>query len=174
MTFELPSLARCLKINTWVFANELTHGSSPPIEFHRAFCCLQGKPACLKNLKCSLILSQVVAQIPKVCYASQPLWTWVSALKYAILNTLPADCALCKPSFSIPCPTSLSALHSWWVTFPVVAEEQSACLNGSFLSLVSVFCFHHFQLFPNISPVFMKKTKPWEVHKIIQGIFLWI
>lgn len=144
-----------------MYLNEWTHWSSPPVEFHRAHFCLQVKPSRLKNLKlkCSLISPQVVAQIPKVCYASQPVWTLVSALAYASLNSLPADYALYKPLLSIPSPASLFALHSSSVTLPAVAGEQSTCFNRSFPSLVSVFCFHYFQLFPNISPKYMKKDQ---------------
>lgn len=133
----------------------------PLVEFHRAYFFLQVKSACLTNqkLKWSLILSTVVTQIPKVYYSNQPAWTGVSALECATLNTLPAGCAFCKLLLSLLHPAFISAFYSWLVTFPAVAGEQSINFNGSFPSLVSIFCFHPFQVFSNIFSACMNKDK---------------
>lgn len=144
--------------NKYVGISKLTRWSVPPVEIHRAYFCLQVKSVYLKNLKlkCSLILSQwwlrsLKSLMPVNLYEHG---VQHSGVPYWKLYQLTGLC--CKPLFSLSCPASLSALHSWSVIFPAVAWEQSIALMGLF-HLWFCLCYHHFQLFPNIFSVCMKK-----------------
>lgn len=159
----LASLFSYILKNNYIGLPELinvAHWSFPPVKFHGGLFlpASETSMSLTKAAAFSDFVSSGVAQIPNVCDANQHMWTRVSALSV--------------PSWMFPQLTGF-CVNRYYV-YPILLlfllfildplhllqwqQNKVLALNG-FLTLFSVFCFHHFQLFPNIFPVTTRKGK---------------
>lgn len=144
----LASLFSYILKNNYIGLPELinvAHWSFPPVKFHGGLFlpASETSMSLTKAAAFSDFVSSVVAQIPNVCDANQHMWTRVSALSV--------------PSWMFPQLTGF-CVNRYYV-YPILLlfllfildplhllqwqQNKVLALNG-FLTLFSVFCFHHF------------------------------